>query len=257
MQLTTRLIIGDGKPQAFHNMARDITEERRLQRNLEFYLRQVLQAQVEERKRLARELHDDASQRVLLLTHGIDNIASKAEKYSPQELRNQLGRLYELCQQTYQGIKHYAQALRPSILDDLGLAAAIKWLAEETRSLSGIEIRVETDTIPPLLPETQLVLFRIIQESLSNIHRHSRASEASIRVKCQGDEVRVTITDNGKGFQCPHQLSEFASQGKLGLTGMAERVQLVGGELEVDSQEGTGTTIIVSVPTQLHTASIM
>ena len=255
MQLTTRLIVSDGKPQAFHNMARDITEERRLQDNLQFYLRQVLQAQEEERKRLARELHDDASQRILLLTHGIDNIASRAEKYSAQELRNQLGRLYELSQQTYQGIKHYAQALRPSILDDLGLAAAIKWLAEETHNLCGIEIQVKINTMPPLPPETQLVLFRIVQESLNNVQRHSGASEASIRVECQGDEVRVTISDNGKGFALPRQLSEFASQGKLGLTGMAERAQLVGGKLEVNSQEGKGTTIVIAVPTKLYAGS--
>ena len=252
MQLTTRLIVSDGKPQAFHNMARDITEERRLQDNLQFYLRQVLQAQEEERKRLARELHDDASQQILLLTHGIDNIAYKAERYSSQELRNELGRLYELSQQTYQNIKHYAQALRPSILDDLGLVAAIKWLAEEIHKLSGIEIQVKTDVIPLLSPETQLVLFRIVQESLNNVHRHSRASEASITVECQGDEIRVTISDNGKGFNLPRQLSEFASQGKLGLTGMAERVQLIGGELKVSSQEGKGTTIVVKVPTKLY-----
>jgi len=255
MQLTTRLIVGDGKPQAFHNMARDITEERRLQDNLQFYLRQVLQAQEEERKRLARELHDDSSQSILLLTHGIDNIASKAEKYSAQELRNQLGRLYELSQQTYQGIKHYAQALRPSILDDLGLMAAIKWLAEETQKLSGIEIQVNADIIPPLPPETQLVLFRIVQEALNNVHRHSGASEASATVECRGDEIRVTISDNGKGFKPPRQLSEFASQGKLGLTGMVERVQLIGGELKVTSQEGKGTTIMVKVSTKLHAGS--
>ncbi len=256
MQLTTRLIVSDGKPQAFHNMARDITEERRLQDNLQFYLRQVLQAQEEERKRLARELHDDASQQILLLTHGIDNIAYKTERYSPQELRNELGRLYELSQQTYQNIKHYAQALRPSILDDLGLVAAIKWLAEETHKLSGIEIQVKTDITPPLPPETQLVLFRIIQESLNNVHRHSRASQASITVECQGTEIiRVTISDNGKGFKLPPQLSEFAGQGKLGLTGMAERVQLIGGQLEVSSQEGKGTTIVVKVPTKLYTGS--
>lgn len=252
MQLTTRLIFGDGKPQAFHNMARDATEERRLQDNLQFYLRQVLQAQEEERKRLARELHDDASQRILLLTHGIDNIASKAEKYAPQELRNELGRLYDLSQETYQNIKHYAQALRPSILDDLGLATAIKWLAQEIQNLSGIEIKVNTDTMPLLSPEAQLVLFRIVQEALNNVHRHSEASEASVTVECQREEIRVTISDNGKGFKLPRQLSEFASQGKLGLTGMAERVQLVGGKLEVSSQEARGTTIVVKVPTKLY-----
>jgi len=254
MQLTTRLIVSDGKAQAFHNMARDITEERRLQDNLQFYLRQVLQAQEEERKRLARELHDDASQQILLLTHGIDNVACKAERYSSQDLRNELGKLYELSQQTYQNIKHYAQALRPSILDDLGLVAAIKWLAAEIHKLSGIEIQVSTGIIPVLPPETQLVLFRIIQESLNNVHRHSGASEASVTVACEGAEIRVTISDNGKGFTLPRQLSEFASQGKLGLTGMAERVQLIGGELEVSTQEGKGTTIVVTVPTKLHAA---
>jgi signal transduction histidine kinase len=120
IQLATRLIVSDGKPQAFQHLARDITEERRLQDNLQFYLRQVLQAQEEERKRLARELHDDTSQQILLLTHGVDNLAAKAESYLPQELRDELGKLYELSEQTYQGIKHYAQALRPRILDDLG-----------------------------------------------------------------------------------------------------------------------------------------
>jgi len=255
MQLTTRLIVSDGKPQAFQNLARDITEERKLRDNLQFYLRQVLQAQEEERKRLARELHDDASQQILLLTHGIDNIAYEAERYSPQELRSELGKLYELSQQTYQNVKHYAQALRPSILDDLGLVAAIKWLAEEIHKLSGIEIQVKADSIPLLPPETQLVLFRIVQESLNNVHRHSGASEASITVECQGAEIRVTISDNGKGFELPRQLSEFAGQGKLGLTGMAERVRLIGGELEVSSQIGKGTKIIVKAPTKLYNQS--
>jgi two-component system sensor histidine kinase DegS len=255
MQLATRLIIGDGKPQVFQNMARDITEERKLQDNLQFYCRQILQAQEEERKRLARELHDDTSQQILLLTHGVDNIASKADHYLPKELRNELEKLYELSKQTYQGVKRYAQALRPGIMDDLGLVAAIKWLAEEIQKLSGIEIQVKTDNIPLLPPETQLVLFRIAQESLNNVHRHSRASEASITVECQGTEVIVTINDNGKGFELPQQLSDFAGQGKLGLTGMAERARLIGGELEVSSQIGKGTTIIVKAPTKLYNQS--
>jgi len=255
IQLATRLIVSDGKPKAFQNMARDITGERRLQDNVQFYLRQVLQAQEEERKRLARELHDDASQRILLLTHGVDNLTSKAERYLPQELRNELEKLYELSQQTYQSIKHYAQALRPGILDDLGLVAAIKWLAEEIHNFSGIEIQVKTDAVPPLPPETQLVLFRIVQEALNNVHRHSEASQASITVECQEAEVRVTISDNGKGFELPRQLSDFAGRGKLGLTGIAERAQLIGGELEVNSQIGKGTKIIVKAPTKLYTES--
>ncbi len=255
VQLATRLVLSDGKPQAFQNLARDITEERGLRDNLQFYLRQVLQAQEEERKRLARELHDDASQQILLLTHGVDNLASKAERYLPQELRKELEKLYELSQQTYQGIKHYAQALRPGILDDLGLVAAIKWLAEETHNFSGIEIQVKTDAVPPLPPETQLVLFRIVQEALNNVHRHSGASQASITVEYQEAEVRVTISDNGKGFELPRQLSAFAGRGKLGLTGMAERARLIGGELEVSSQIGKGTKIIVKAPTKLYTES--
>ena len=252
MQLATRVIFSDGKPKSFQNMARDITEERKLQHNLQFYLRQVLQAQEEERKRLARELHDDTSQQILLLTHGVDNIASKADHYIPKELRGELEKLYELSRQTYRGVKRYAQALRPGILDDLGLVAAIKWLAEEIQELSGIEIEVKIGAIPSLAPETQLVLFRIIQEALNNIHRHSGASEASIIVECQETAIRVTITDNGKGFNLPDQLSEFAGQGKLGLTGMSERAQLIGGELEVSSQMGKGTTIIVKAPVRLY-----
>ena len=254
-QLSTRLIVSDGKAKAFQNMARDITEERRLQDNVQFYLRQVLQAQEEERKRLARELHDDTSQQILLLTHGVDNLAAKAERYLPQELTNELEKLYELSQQTYQDIKHYAQALRPGILDDLGLVAAIKWLAEEIHNFSGIEIQVEADAVPPLPPETQLVLFRIVQEALNNIHRHSVASQASITMEYRENEVRITISDNGKGFELPQQLSDFASRGKLGLTGMVERAQLIGGELEVRSQIGKGTKIIVKTPTKLYTES--
>jgi len=231
----------------------DITEAKLMQANLSYYLKEITIVQEEERKRLARDLHDDTSQQILLLTHGVDNLASKAERYLPQELRNELGRLYELSQQTYQGIKRYAQVLRPRILDDLGLLPAIKWLAEEIHNFAGIAIQVKTDNIPPLPPETQLVLFRIVQEALNNINRHSGASEANVAMNCQGNEVSVIISDNGKGFEVPKQLSDFAGQGKLGLTGMLERAHLIGGDLLVNSQVKKGTKIIVKVPTKLYT----
>lgn len=252
MQVSTRLTLSNGKPQAFQNLARDITAERRLQDNLQFYLREVLQAQEEERKRLARELHDDASQQILLLTHKVDNLASRANSYLPEELKEELSELYEISQRTYQGIKHYAQALRPRILDDLGLVAALKWLAQEAREFSGVEVEVAIEATPPLPPETQLVLFRIVQEALNNVQRHSGATRASVALKCHEDEVEVTITDNGTGFDLPKQLSEFARRGKLGLTGMEERARLIGGEIEVSSRKGGGTCISVRAPMRLH-----
>lgn len=252
MQVATRLIVSDGRPQAFQNMARDITEERRLQDNLQFYLRQVLQAQEDERKRLARELHDDTSQQILLLTHGVDNLSSKAEGYLPQELRDEMGKLYELSEQTYHGVRHYAQALRPRILDDLGLVSALRWLAEEIGRFSGVDIEVNSGDLPQLSPETQLVLFRIAQEALNNVHRHSEASKASITLECLESEITVRIVDNGKGFEPPRQLSDFARRGRLGLTGMAERARLIGGEVEVSSEEGKGTTIVVRAPIRLY-----
>jgi two-component system sensor histidine kinase DegS len=255
INLATRLIASEGKPQAFQNIARDITEERKLQDNLRFYLRECLRVQEEERKRLASDLHDDTSQLVLLLSHRIDNLASEASNYLPREIRNEFEKLYELSQQAYEGIKRYAQALRPRILDDLGLVPALEWLAQEITKLAGIKVQVKTNTVPPLPPETQLVLFRIAQEALNNIYRHSEASEANITLEHQEDEVRMTISDNGKGFGLPQRLSDFAGQGKLGLTGMAERAQLAGGEFEVTSQIGGGTKIVVKAPTKLYDES--
>ena len=145
--------------------------------------------------------------------------------------------------------------MRPRILDDLGLVPAIKWLAEEIRNFAEIEIEIKTDTIPPLPPETQLVLFRIVQETLNNVHRHSGASKAIVTAECQGNEIKMTISDNGKGFELPEQLSDFAGRGKLGLTGTAERARLIGRELEVSSQVGKGTKITVKALTKLYTES--
>lgn len=251
-QLATRLITSNGDPQAFQNMARDITEEIKLRDNLRFYLGECLRSQEEERKRLACELHDDTSQQILFLMHGLDNFTAKSDNFLPRELRSELERLYELSQQTYQGIKRYAQALRPRILDDLGLVPALNWLAQELTDLAGIEVQVKTDLITPLPQETQLVLFRIAQEALNNIYRHSGASEVSITLECQEDGVRMMISDNGSGFEVPKWISDFAARGKLGLTGMMERVQLVGGELEVTSETGEGTKIIIKAPIKLY-----
>ena len=102
--------------------------------------------------------------------------------------------------------------------------------------------------VPHLPPETQLVFFRIAQEALNNILKHSEASEFNITLEHQENEVVMTVSDNGTGFEIPQQLSDFASQGKLGLIGMLERAQLIGGDFKITSQSEKGTKIVVKAP---------
>lgn len=251
VQLATRLARKDGQVYGFQNMARDITEETRLRNNLRFYLRECLRAQEEERKRLACELHDDTAQILLLLSHEIDRLSSEVGWRRTDELQDEVERLHRLAQDVYDGVRCYAQALRPRILDDLGLVPALQWLVQETSGRSGIKINATLPESSRLPPETQLVLFRIAQEALNNIQRHSNATEASVSLELRDDRVRMVVRDNGKGFDLPEQLTDFAGEDKLGLTGMAERAHLVGGQLNIVSRPGEGTLLRVEAPSRL------
>ncbi|MFW6150525.1 MAG: PAS domain S-box protein [Chloroflexota bacterium] len=251
VQLATRLAVKDGQVYGFQNMARDITEETRLRDNLRFYLRECLKAQEEERKRLACELHDDTAQILLLLSHEIDRLSSEVGWRPTEEVQDEVERLHRLAQDVYDGVRRYAQALRPRILDDLGLVPALQWLVQETSGRSGIKINAALPESPQLPPETQLVLFRIAQEALNNIQRHSEATEASVSLELRDDRVNMAISDNGRGFDLPGQLTDFAGEGKLGLTGMAERAHLVGGRLNIVSRPGEGTLLRVEAPSRL------
>ncbi|MFW6126399.1 MAG: PAS domain-containing sensor histidine kinase, partial [Chloroflexota bacterium] len=251
VQLATRLAVKDGQVYGFQNMARDITEQTRLRDNLRFYLRECLKAQEEERKRLACELHDDTAQILLLLTHEIDRLSSEVGGRPTEEVRDEVDRLHRLAQDVYDGVRRYAQALRPRILDDLGLVPALQWLIQETSGRSGIKINARIPESPHLPPETQLVLFRIAQEALNNVQRHSGATEASVSLELHDDCVNMAISDNGKGFDLPGQLTDFAGEGKLGLTGMTERAHLVGGQLDIVSRPGEGTVLRVEAPSRL------
>jgi two-component system sensor histidine kinase DegS len=259
IEMATRLITRDGKPIGFENIGRDVTEERKMRDNLRFYLKQVLRAQEEERKRISRELHDDASQSLLLLIHGLDAIISDPSDKLPKLVRDKLVRdklvrdklteLHRLALEIFDGLRRYAQELRPAILDHMGLAAAVEWMAENITSESGTEVSVEViGGERDLLPETKLVLFRIAQEALTNVKKHSEASKASVKLEYGADKITMTIVDNGKGFELPKRLGDLASAGMLGLAGMDERARLLGGNLRVQSNLGEGTTVTVELP---------
>lgn len=245
VELATRLIEVDGKPSAFQNIARDVTEERTLRDRLRVQIQKNLIAQEEERKRIARELHDDIAQSILLVSRRLDNLMSEAGLRLPPAAAGELEQLHGIADETYQSLQRYARDLRPSILDQMGLVAALNWLAEELNKDLGIRVEVKADTLPPLPSEMELVMFRIAQEALSNVRKHAEASEVSITVELAASDIKMTITDNGKGFSVPELAGDLAREGKLGVLGMEERAHLVGGNLEIRSEPGKGTIVIV------------
>jgi signal transduction histidine kinase len=151
--------------------------------------------------------------------------------------------------QTLANLRRLTQDLRPRILDDLGLVPALEWLADDLLDQYGVEASVNVeDALPELSQEAQLLLFRIVQEALRNVGRHSAATRASISLRPYDDRVEMTVTDDGKGFEPPKDISDLAMMGKLGLLGMYERARLLGGSFHIRSEPGQGTTVAVELP---------
>ncbi|MFH1169528.1 MAG: sensor histidine kinase, partial [Chloroflexota bacterium] len=171
------------------------------------------------------------------------------DKSLTEESRRRLEELWQHINNAIQGVRRLSQDLRPAALDRLGLLPALEWLADETKKYSGIETKVNIKGNPQRFPEEEeLLLFRITQEALRNVWRHSKASEAEIAVEFDQDKARITVSDNGKGFDLPDKLGDLARDGKLGLAGMQERAQLLGATLSVQSQPGKGSSITVELP---------
>jgi PAS domain S-box-containing protein len=248
IQLATSLVLDKGKPVAFQHIARDITEQKRMNENMRFYLQQATRAQEEERKRISHELHDDTIQSLVVLSRQLDALATNQQGLSP-EAREKLEDLWKQTDSIVQGVRRLSQDLRPAAIDRLGLLPAVQWLASEATKYSGIATKVNIIGQEHRLPEeVAIALFRVTQEALRNVWRHSGATSAEITFEFTDSKTRITIADNGKGFTLTGQVGDLAKQGKLGLAGMQERVQLVGGTLSVESQTGKGTTITIEAP---------
>ncbi len=251
VEITTRLIKEGNKPAAFQTIARDVTKERKMQESMRFYLHKVLVAQEEERKRIARELHDDTAQSLLLLIHKLDAQISDRKAVISKPVREELNKLNDLAKEILKGIRRYSQELRPAILDDLGLMAALEWMADNLAKEKGIEVAIQITMQSNELPrDAQLVLFRIAQEAISNIRKYSEASRVIIKLESKADRKRMVITDNGKGFVVPARLGDLSNLGKFGLIGMQERAQLLNGTMTIYSTPGNGCSIIIEIPTE-------
>jgi len=246
VHITTSLITHDGEVVGFQHSARDITEERKLQENLHYYLQQVTRAQEEERKRIARELHDETLQNLIAISRQLEKITSSDALWEESiEVVRDFKKKIEVA---VQEIRRFSHDLRPSVLDDLGLLPALELLADDLDK-QGIATSFKTvGEARRLVPEVEVMLFRIAQEAVSNIWRHSQASEADLVIEFSDALVKLNIGDDGKGFRLPQRVVDMAGLGKLGLTGMYERAKLLGGNLILTSNRGKGTTVTVEVP---------
>jgi signal transduction histidine kinase len=225
-------------------------ENARLYQSMRSYTRQILTAQEEERKRMARELHDDTAQSLVALSRGLDALLKSADQV-PGSAKQRLEELRQLTAEITQRVRSFSQNLRPSILDDLGLLPTLEGLTTKLSEEDGIEAKLEVlGDERRLSPETELVLFRIAQEALNNIRKHSQATKVETKVEFGDGMISITISDNGQGFKVPDRPGHLVSMGKLGLTGMLERAQLAGGTLTVQSTPNEGTTVVAEIPLQ-------
>ena len=222
-----------------------------LYRSMRYYVQQVTRAQEDERARIARELHDDTIQSLIVLSRRLEALAKADARQSPARAQ-QLDELRKSTDDAIQGIRRFNRDLRPSTLDDLGLAPALEGLASSMTEIDGIPTGVwVTGERRRLSPEVELALFRIAQEALNNVKKHAEATEVVINVEFIDGAVEMAVHDNGKGFTLPAPLEEQATAGHLGLIGMRERARLLGGTLTIQSQPQLGTKVVVTVPDAL------
>jgi signal transduction histidine kinase len=221
------------------------------ERLLASLLRQVVEAQEAERKRIARDLHDATAQSLTAITLGLRGVeASLAAQGSP--LQEQMKVIYRFANEALVELRRLIADLRPPQLDDLGLVPALRWLVQNMQQRHAVpRFRLEVDgEMPRLTAEIETLLFRIVQESLTNVVKHARAEEAVVRVAWQGCEAGagqlvIQVCDDGVGFDAAHTL--LRTSGGWGVHGIRERVQLLGGELAIRAQPGAGTTVEVRV----------
>ncbi len=207
-------------------------------------LGKIITAQEEERLRISRELHDETAQE---LVHLVRRLEAMGESVGPA-FATPIEELQRMTRNTLRSVRRFSHDLRPAVLDDLGLVAAIEMVVEDTSSLlsEGAQLKVVGE--PRRLDRSvELALFRIAQEALRNVEKHSRATSATVELKFQSHEVHLSVSDNGQGFSSLRNLSQLAGRGSLGLLGMKERAELVGGSFELHSSPGKGTQLAVRV----------
>jgi len=226
-----------------------LQKSRRMQEELRLLSRRLLHVQEEERKRISRELHDVVAQALTGINVRLSMLKTQSAA-SAKDLHKKIATTQRLVLKSVEIVHRFARDLRPTVLDDLGLIPALESYLKIVREETGLKIDLSSYSgVEKLDGEARTVLYRIVQEALSNVTQHAKASRATVRLTAHKDKVCMDIHDNGRGFQMDKVEAE--ERGKhLGLLGMRERVEMVGGTFCVESAPGKQTTIRVSIPLQ-------
>lgn len=214
-------------------------EARRWQQRLRRLSESVVEAREEERRRIARELHDELGQRLTALKMELASLPGRE-----CDCRARLPGMFGMLDETVAAVRRIAGDLRPLMLDDLGLSAAIEWLADEASRRLGIAVAAEVGELGAVDERHSIALYRMVQEALTNVARHARARHASVQLQRDERGLHLTVRDDGVGF--PERALQ--REGRWGLLGMRERADLLGGQLEIDNPPGGGARVRVHLP---------
>jgi PAS domain S-box-containing protein len=245
----------DGQPRATV-IVRDATERHRYQNalrestlKLQVLSRRIINAQEAERRRVANELHDELGQSLTAIKINLES-GARFKNRSPEEINQENIRIVE---EVLQQVRSLALALRPAILDNLGLGPALGWLGKQMAQRSGFEFEFLPLTTPHRLPpELETTCFRIVQEALTNVVRHAKASQVTLSMQMDGDALTIQLIDNGVGLDWTAVRQAAQNGNSAGVLGMLERASLVGGSLDMESAPGEGCTLTLKCPLHIQ-----
>ena len=237
---------------AFNEMVEQI---RRYRAGVRQYVADITRTQEEERKRIARDLHDDTVQSLIAINQRLELLKETLDE--PKEARSRLAEIKTMVTGAIASVRQFSRDLRPLTLEDLGLTSAMQYLVNQLAQSEGIDVHLKVEGQPENLPaDMEVAIYRILQEALNNVKKHAHANQVDVLAQFTEKQVSLSISDNGVGFEVPENMTDFASSGSFGIMGLEERAHLFGGKVIVDSMPQNGTSIHLVIPRQPTSAKL-